>query len=483
MFVQTKVCCKLVLILASVKLRLIIFAAQKNQSNAPIYQPTMNYAQTVTYLFSQLPMFQRVGAAAFKKDLTNTLALCAAMGNPHLRIATVHVGGTNGKGSTAHAIAAILQTSGYKTGLYISPHYRDFRERIKINGEYISQDEVVSFTARYRPLFDEVQPSFFEMTVAMAFDHFARHAVDVAVIEVGMGGRFDSTNVIMPRLSVITNISYDHTQFLGNTLALIAVEKAGIIKAQVPVVIGETHPETENVFRQKAADCQAPIAFADQCYALRRFSAQLTQTSTEIYALNPNNHSVWANNAAATKGYDLQTDLTGNYQQPNLVTIWQAAEWLPQVGFGRVNPALACQALQQVKKTTRFFGRWQVLGRQPLVIADSAHNPAGLHYAMQQLCAMPYHKLHIVLGMVADKDISQMLAILPTHATYYFCKADIPRGLAADRLAAQAAEQGLHGIICLSVADALQTALAQAHIDDVVYVGGSIFVVAEVLTD
>lgn len=438
----------------------------------------MDYAQAIDYLFSQLPMFQRVGASAFKKDLTNTLRLCAALNQPQERFPTLHVGGTNGKGSTAHALAAILQTAGYRTGLYISPHYVDFRERIKIDGQYISQAEVIEFTRQYRLLFDEVLPSFFEMTVAMAFDHFARHAVDVAVIEVGMGGRLDSTNVIKPRLSVITNISYDHTQFLGNTLALIAAEKAGIIKEGVPVVIGETHSETEPVFRQKAAEQGAAIAFADQRYAVDHFISDQNHSECRLSPINPLSPTA---NLNAPNAVSLHSDLTGSYQYHNLRTIWQAAEWLPKVGFERVNAELARQALRNVKKLTRFFGRWQTLQQQPLVVVDSAHNPAGLNYAMQQLQQLPHKQLHIVVGMVADKDIRQMLALLPPQAHYYFAKADIPRGLAADSLAAQAAAYGLQGTIYISVSAAIDAATAQMNNDDVLYIGGSTFVVAEAL--
>jgi dihydrofolate synthase/folylpolyglutamate synthase len=433
----------------------------------------MTYQATLDYLFSRLPMFQRVGASAFKKDLTNTLALCGALDNPQNKFPTIHVGGTNGKGSTAHAIAAILQAAGYKTGLYISPHYRDFRERIKINGNYISEAEVIQFTEQNRHLFEQIEPSFFEMTVAMAFDHFAQHRVDVAVIEVGLGGRLDSTNVIMPRLSVITNISFDHTQFLGDTLPLIAAEKAGIIKPHIPVVIGETHPETAQVFRQKAAECHAAIYFADQNFELSQFESHLNSTKGNIHPLD-------ASNQAAETIY-INSDLSGNYQQKNLLTIWQAAQLLPQVGFERVNNAIIGLALQQVKTSTNFFGRWQVLQQQPLVIADSAHNIAGLQYAMQQLTQLPHRHLRLVIGMVADKDISGMLALLPTHAHYYFCKADIPRAMSAPHLSEQAATFGLHGAVYQSVKDALKNALAAAQPDDIIYVGGSTFVVAEAI--
>lgn len=451
----------------------------------------MNYAQTIDYLLSQLPMFQRVGASAFKKDLTNTIVLCAALGNPHAQFPSIHIAGTNGKGSTAHALAAVLQAAGYKTGLYISPHYRDFRERIKINGEYISEAEVVAFTERCQPLFEQIKPSFFEMTVAMAFDHFARHAVEVAVIEVGMGGRLDSTNIIMPQLSVITNISYDHVQFLGDTLPLIAGEKAGIIKRGVAVVIGETHIETESVFQLKAAEKLSPIFFADQRYVIEDFETGLAGTKGLLRALTATpevpaplpkaSKELPPQTWNSAKGIVLMTDLTGNYQQRNLITIWQAAELLPQVGFGRVTPSIALAALQNVKASTRFFGRWQVLQYKPLVVADSAHNEAGLSYAMRQLTDLPHRCLRMVVGMVADKNISRMLALLPRQATYYFCKADIPRGLAADVLATHAAEYGLFGRVCASVGDAFQTALNDASPDDVVYVGGSTFVVAEVI--
>lgn len=437
----------------------------------------MSYQETLDYLFAQLPMFQRVGAAAFKKDLTNTLLLCNNLGNPQHQFPSIHIGGTNGKGSTAHATAAILQQSGYKTGLYISPHYRDFRERIKINGAYISEKEVIAFTEQNKALFERVRPSFFEMTVAMAFHHFAQHHVDVAVIEVGMGGRLDSTNVIHPLISVITNISYDHTQFLGDTLPLIAAEKAGIIKAHTPVVIGETHPETAPVFETIAHNLNAPLVFADKHFFVQSFQNRLQQgIVADIYKKQSPDmpQTIYMN--------DLKSDLSGNYQQKNLATILQTASLLPSVGLNAVNDTHIRQALAQVKPLTNFMGRWQVLSDTPLTIADSAHNTAGLTYAMNELMALPHKNLHLVIGMVADKDISNMLKLLPPNAHYYFCKADIPRGMAADILAAKAADAGLKGIVCSSVPEALRTAQSHAHpTQDIVYVGGSTFVVAEVI--
>lgn len=436
----------------------------------------MSYQETLDYLFAQLPMFQRIGAAAFKKDLTNTFQLCAHLGNPHTQFQSLHIGGTNGKGSTAHALAAILQQSGYKTGLYISPHYRDFRERIKIDGQYISEAEVIDFTQQNKTVFEQIKPSFFEMTVAMAFDHFRRHKVDIAVVEVGMGGRLDSTNVIKPLLSVITNISYDHTQFLGNTLPLIAGEKAGIIKPNTPVVIGETHPETERVFRGKAQEMAAPIFFADRRFFVQNFENRLSSIRCDVY------ENTGDNSPQILRYTALQSDLTGNYQQKNLATILQAADLLPSVGLTAVNEQNICRALGNVKNLTNFFGRWQQLAQCPLTIADSAHNTAGLYYAMQALCALPHKRLHLVIGMVSDKDISNMLELLPKDGCYYFCKANIPRGMEAHLLAQKAAEHGLYGTIHLSVADALHAAQQAAHpTEDIVYVGGSTFVVAEVI--
>jgi dihydrofolate synthase/folylpolyglutamate synthase len=438
------------------------------------------YCSTLDYLYSQLPMFHRVGAVAFKKDLTNTLALCTHLGNPQQQLLTVHVAGTNGKGSVSHFLAAACQAAGFKTGLYTSPHYKDFRERIKINGRYMPKRQVIDFVANNREAIDLIQPSFFEMCVAMAFDHFAREKVDIAIIEVGLGGRLDSTNVITPLLSVITNISFDHMDMLGNTLPLIAGEKAGIIKPGVPVVIGETHPETAPVFLEKAAATGSVIAFADQAFSVTPVGQVLSPTTFYEVA---HQHQPWENNLAA--------DVRGPFQSKNIATLLQAAVVLEQV------PAF--QALRLRKKTvlpfmesvrnglahltelTRFQGRWQIIGTHPTVLCDSAHNEAGLSLAMAEISRMPWQRLHIVTGFVNDKDLGKALRQFPATARYYFAKANIPRGLNAAELAAKAGELGLQGKAYSSVKNALQAARRAANADDLVVVIGSIFVVAEVI--
>lgn len=430
----------------------------------------MNYQQTLDYLYQQLPMFQRIGSAAYKKDLTNTLALCQYLNNPQNQLTTIHIGGTNGKGTLTHALGAVFQATGKKVGLYTSPHYKDFRERIKINGQYISEQAVVDFVQKIKPESERIQPSFFELTVAMAFDYFVQQQVDIAIIEVGLGGRLDSTNVITPILSVITNISYDHTDMLGETLALIAGEKAGIIKPNVPVVIGETLPETQTVFVQKATEQNAPIVFADQQMQVANVQQQLSNMCVDVLDYKGN-----------VLFKQLKTDLTGNYQQKNIITLLQAIQVLNNMGFN-LGADVVSKALQQVRPLTNFMGRWQVLNTQnPLVIADSAHNEAGITEAMWQLQQLPKTHLHLVMGFVKDKDLGKILPLLPTTATYYFCKANIPRGLPAADLQQMAYQYGLQGNAYNSVADAYQAALKQAATTDLVYIGGSIFVLAEIL--
>ncbi len=431
----------------------------------------MTYKATLDYMYAQLPMFHRVGSAAFKKDLTNTLALCEALGNPHQKFPTIHIAGTNGKGSTAHALAAILQAQGYKTGLYISPHYKDFRERIKIDGQYVSKAFVRKFVAQNRPNFDTIQPSFFEMTVAMAFDYFHTEGVDVAVIEVGLGGRFDSTNVITPLVSVITNISFDHVDMLGDTLPLIAFEKAGIIKKGVPVVIGEEHSETRPVFEARAKELDAPIIFASQSIDIQRIASDFEYSDFEIkkgLKSLPNLKKIHAN-------------ISGDYQEKNIATVLQTVDILNQTTDFKVSEKAITEGFSNLKKLTNFIGRWQVLQREPIVLVDSAHNEAGLALATEQLKALKINHLHIVLGFVKDKDFSKVFPFFPQNATYYFAKANIPRGLDAEILRGQAAMYGLKGKAYLSVKKALAAAKRKAGKDDLIYVGGSIFVVGEVI--
>ena len=416
----------------------------------------MNYKETIDYLFQQLPMFQRVGSAAFKKNLDNIIALSEYLGHPNTQFKSIHLAGTNGKGSTAHMLTAILQASGLKVGLYTSPHYKDFRERIKINGAFITEQAVIDFVAQHKGYFEQLQPSFFEITVAMAFDYFAKQEVDVAVIETGLGGRLDSTNIIKPLLSIITN-----------TLPLIASEKAGIIKKQVPVVIGETHPETKEVFENKAAEQEAPIVFADQHFRANLLKKDLISTVFDVYK---DEELIYE---------ELHLALSGDYQIKNLQTCLQSIAYL--YDHFPISPASIRLGLKDLRTRTQFMGRWQVLGTSPTIICESAHNEAGIEYAFRQIQEMDYQQLHIVIGTVNDKDISKLLGQLPKEAVYYFAKANIPRGLSANILAKSAQEKGLRGKAYKSVAEAFQAAKQVAKADDLIFVGGSIFVVAEVL--
>lgn len=429
------------------------------------------YRDALDYLYAHLPMFQRIGPAAYKKDLGNTLALCEYLGNPHGKFPSIHVGGTNGKGSVSHFLAALCQMSGLKTGLYISPHYRDFRERIKINGQYIPRKHVVEFVQAHREKIEEIQPSFFELCVAMAFDHFARERVDIAVIEVGLGGRLDSTNIITPLLSVITNISYDHMNLLGDTLTLIAGEKAGIIKPGVPVVIGETHPESAPVFLKKAAETRSPIVFADQHF--QALEKETDSWRTTIYDVFRDGKPYLEN---------LEVDVAGPFQQKNLATALQAWEVAGPVLPSTPAPLKTQHATLKTAELTRFMGRWQVIGQNPTVLCDSAHNEAGLRLLVEQLLEeAPSRQIHFVLGFVNDKSVEPVLALFPPGARYYFAKADIPRGLEATLLREKAAGAGLHGRAYSSVKNALRAARRAAAPDDLVVVTGSIFVVAEVV--
>jgi dihydrofolate synthase / folylpolyglutamate synthase len=434
----------------------------------------MTYKATLDYMYQSLPMFTRVGASAFKKDLTNTLELVRVLDFPHLKFPQIHIGGTNGKGSTAHLTAAVLQSLGLKVGLYVSPHYRDFRERIKINGVYMSKKAVVQFVERNREHFERIEPSFFEMTVAMAFDYFANEKVDIAVIEVGLGGRFDSTNVISPLMSVITNISLDHTDILGDTLPLIAFEKAGIIKSKTPVVIGEEHVETKPVFDKKAMEMDAPISFASQIFAVKPIEQDFEYTTFQVFK---NKKLVFDT---------LKVNVGGDYQAKNVATVLQTFEVLKKLPFlASYTEGSLLQAIQDgflnLTSLTNFIGRWQLISKEPTILCDSAHNEGGLTLAMSQLNQLTFNQLHIVLGVVKDKDISKMLQLLPTNATYYFAKANIPRGLDGEILRGMAAEVGRHGKAYKSVRQALSAAKRRAKTDDLIYVGGSIFVLAEVI--
>ncbi|WP_316805572.1 folylpolyglutamate synthase/dihydrofolate synthase family protein [Pedobacter nototheniae] len=427
----------------------------------------MNYQQTLDFLYTKLPMFTRVGASAFKKDLTNTIALCEALDNPQNKFKTIHVAGTNGKGSTSHMLASVLQAQGYKTGLYTSPHLKDFRERIRINGKMMAKTEVCSFVQQQKQLIEKLEPSFFEVTVAMAFDYFAKHEVDIAVIEVGLGGRLDSTNIITPEISVITNISMDHTNMLGNTLTEIAGEKAGIIKRGIPAVIGETQNESSVVFINKAKETGSEIIFADQQLKAKNIAVKNGKLSLSVYHEND------------LKYNKLQSDLTGIYQPKNIITVLETLEILNQKTQIKTNTEGIYNGLKQVKKLTGLQGRWQTLGKNPLIICDTGHNEAGITEVVKNIGLTPYKNLHFVFGMVKDKDISKVLSLLPKEATYYFCKPDLERGLAADELRQQAAAFGLKGDVFNSVAEAKAAAVSNAVKEDLVFIGGSTFVVAE----
>lgn len=415
-------------------------------------------------------MFQRVGAAGFKKGLGNTLVLAEALGHPERKFRSVHVAGTNGKGSSSHLLAAVLQAAGYKVGLYTSPHLREFTERIRVNGQELAPAYLVEWVARWRPLFEEVKPSFFEMCVALAFDYFAEQRVDIAIVEVGLGGRFDSTNIITPLVSLITNISFDHQALLGNTLPEIAGEKAGIIKSGVPVVVSQTQPEVSEVFRTEASAKLAHLVFADQIYQATFAAEPSLETGLRPVRISQHGRPYLPN---------AELGLPGDYQQFNLPGVLATLDELRALGF-RITEAAVRTGLRQVTTLTGLRGRWSIIGRQPLVVCDTGHNAAGINSVMTQLQRLPYERLHLVIGTVNDKDVASMLALLPKEGTYYFCAANIPRALAAGDLAAQGAELDLHGHSYSSVTAAVAAARSSAGPADVVFIGGSTFVVAEV---
>ena len=412
-------------------------------------------------------MFQRVGAAAYKADLTNTIALCSHLGNPQEQFKSIHVAGTNGKGSTSHTLASIFQSAGYKTGLYTSPHLKSFTERIRINGEEINKDDVVEFVATHKDFLDQLQPSFFEMTVGLAFWYFAKEQVDIAIIEVGMGGRLDSTNVISPELCVITNIGFDHTQFLGDTLPLIAGEKAGIIKQGVPVVVSHTQKEIQSVFLQKASSMEANLVFADQQWKVTRTQNPDASPLARFQV------------KGRSDAFELEFGLRGDYQRFNLPGILEAVEQLRQKGWNLSKEALH-MGLARVSEQTGLKGRWHILQTQPLTIADTGHNEAGILEVVNQLKRYTYSQLWMVIGMVNDKDISKVLDLLPKDATYIFCQASIPRAMDAHELASKALEKGLMGQVIPKVTDAIEFARKNAGADDLIFIGGSTFVVAEI---
>lgn len=406
----------------------------------------MNYLETINWLFHQLPMYQTQGASAFKKDLTNTFALASHLGNPEIGLTCIHVAGTNGKGSTSHLLASVFQEAGYKVGLYTSPHLKDFRERIKINGVEISEEFIVDFVEHHKSFFEEQQLSFFEMTVGLAFEYFKKEKTDINIIEVGMGGRLDSTNIVTPEVSVITNIGLDHTQFLGTTLEAIAYEKAGIIKPNVPVVIGEYTTETKKVFENKAKKTNSDIYFA-----------------SELIDETP------------------QTTLLGDYQIHNKKTVLQTLQLIQSQGKFTITKKNIEDGFWNVIQNTGLQGRWQQINQHPKAICDTAHNSHGLKIVLNQIQNEKFDELHIVFGVVNDKDLDEILPLFPKKAKYYFCKPNIPRGLDAEILRQKSKEFQLHGKVFNSVSNAYQAALKNAAATDFIYIGGSTFVVAEIL--
>jgi dihydrofolate synthase/folylpolyglutamate synthase len=424
--------------------------------------PVSTYREAVDYLYTQLPMFQRVGAVAFKKDLTNTLALCQALGNPQNKFKSVHVAGTNGKGSTSHMLAAVLQCAGCKTGLYTSPHLKEFTERIRVNGAEVPAAFVVDFVNRLQPTIEAVKPSFFELTVAMAFDYFARQQVDVAVIEVGLGGRLDSTNVITPVVSVITNIGWDHMDLLGDTLPLIAAEKAGIIKAGVPVVVSERQPEVMPVFAEKSSSTRSPLYVASDRYRAQLSERHLRVTRDDKELLEVRDFP-----------------LPGAYQERNVAAVVQTVEVLNDLDW-RISTDAVQAGLQNVVRLTHLKGRWQQLQAKPLIFCDTGHNVDGIREVVRMIRRQRFEHLWMVIGVVKDKALHEVLPLLPREAYYYFCQANLPRAMDADLLRQEAVRFGLAGETVRDVNQALRTAKARARESDLIFVGGSTFVVAEI---
>ncbi|MBL0082779.1 MAG: bifunctional folylpolyglutamate synthase/dihydrofolate synthase [Saprospiraceae bacterium] len=424
----------------------------------------MTYQECLDYMFAHLPMYHRVGNVAYKKDLGNIRALCERLGNPQDQLRCIHVAGTNGKGTVSHLLAFALQQQGYKTGLYTSPHYLDFRERIKVDGQYIEKSFVKKFIADHQNTIEEIQPSFFEITVAMAFAYFVWRKTDFAVIEVGLGGRLDSTNIITPLLSVITNISLDHTDMLGDTLAAIAGEKAGIIKDNTDVLIGERQADTAEVFERIAQEKKAALVYSDQVLSV-------IQQNDEVLRVD------WKNGESKV----LRTQLTAPYQLKNIATAFAAMTLLAKkvdLDIEKVS-----RQMDQFEQKVRYMGRWQVISRSPLVVADSAHNEGGLKYVFEKIKSLPHRQLHIVTGMVNDKKTELVMHLYPKTASYYFAKARIPRGKPAELLKEEAAKEGLLGKAYTSTKKALAAALKRANKEDIILITGSIFTVAEVLPE
>jgi dihydrofolate synthase/folylpolyglutamate synthase len=427
----------------------------------------MNYEICLQYLYEKLPMFQRIGAAAYKADLSNTIALARALGHPENKFKSIHVAGTNGKGSVSHMLASIYQEAGYKTALYTSPHLLDFRERIRINGKMISKEEVVSFVNNQQQLIEEIKPSFFEITMIMAFDYFARESVDIAIIETGLGGRLDSTNIIMPLASVITNISLEHEKFLGNSMASIAKEKAGIIKKNRPVIIGQKTEDTSAVFQTKAEEEEAPLYYSSMHYQLQ--DVVRMDDSLKIRVKHLNRQSV--------ESY--VCDLAGRYQGENLCTVLTCVEHLQEEM--PVDEECIRKAVGKIRQNTSIRGRWDVIEIKPWLVCDISHNPEAISNMLMQLEEYRYAALHVVLGLSDDKNIEGILKQFPSKANYYFVKPDVPRGMDAAELASEASRFGLMGLSYSKLTDALEVARSKADRDDFILITGSAFVVADAL--
>ena len=431
----------------------------------------MNYNDTLNYLFTRLPMFQRSGPAAYKNTLKNTLRLDELYGHPHKFFKTIHVAGTNGKGSVSHMLASVLQTAGYKTGLYTSPHLKDFRERIRVNGKMISEQFFIDWVEAYKINNEmwKIEPSFFELTVALAFDYFRDQKVDVAVIEVGLGGRLDSTNIISPEISLITNIGLDHTELLGDTIEKIAIEKAGIIKENIPVVIGTTQSQIKSVFEHIALEKHAHLVFADMEYKI--LYSLIGMDGKQVMAIEKDGQSIYPG---------LKLDLIGAYQKKNLSAVLKSVELLKEKGWNITEEAIY-DGLQSTIKNTSLFGRWQVIGNNPLIICDTGHNEDGIKAVLEQILNTAYKKLHFIFGTVADKNPDKIVQLLPKNAFYYFTRADIPRAMNENELAKIATGFGLNGDYYSTVLEALEAAKNKASVNDLIFVGGSTFVVAEIL--
>ena len=430
----------------------------------------MNYREAIDFLFSNLPMYQRVGKAAYKSNLNNTQALDRYFGHPHKNFCSIHIAGTNGKGSVSHMLASVLQASGFRTGLYTSPHLKDFRERIRVDGEMIPEENVTAFVRDHKDILDQIHPSFFEMTVAMAFEHFSREGVEMAVIETGMGGRLDSTNIISPVITVITNIGRDHCQFLGDTLEKIAGEKAGIMKPGVPLVIGESQQETAAVFRERSEALGCSLYYADKDFqvdysTMDMASRQIMQVYREGEA--------WLEN--------LEVDLLGMYQRKNVITSLAVIELLKRSGQWTLEEKDVKAGFARITSRTGFRGRWEIMDYNPLIVCDTAHNPEGIREVVEQIRQTPWKNLHIVMGFVDDKEPEEVLQQFPREASYYFTEASMPRAMDKEKLAMEALKLGIHGQVCISPVSALVDARKKAGPDDMIFVGGSTFIVAEIL--